>query len=155
MVGDGDDREWLRGNLPGVELPGVLRGEALARAYANMDVFVFPSETDTFGNVIQEALASGVPCVVSALGGPKYLVQHGETGFVAPTREAYADSVAVLMRNPHLLQTMKAKARRAAEGREWKAVFEGVYTRYEGYLSTQTKQVDLVSHDFHRKDNAR
>ena len=61
----------------------MLPGEALARAYADMDVFVFPSHTDTYGNVVLEAMASGVPAVVTGSGGPKYPVQSGETGFVA------------------------------------------------------------------------
>ena len=65
------------------ELTGFLDGEDLARAYANMDVFIFPSETETFGNVVQEANAAGVPCIVTDQGGPKFIVREGETGFVA------------------------------------------------------------------------
>ena len=70
IVGDGSDREWLSHNLAAADLPGILRGEALAEAYANMDVFVFPSRTDTFGNVVLEAFASGRPAVVTDAGGP-------------------------------------------------------------------------------------
>ena len=89
IVGDGHERAWLRANLRHAEFTGVLRGEALARAYANMDVFAFPSHTDTFGNVVLEAMASGVPPVVTSSGGPKYLVTTGWTGFVAWDDESF------------------------------------------------------------------
>ena len=72
IVGHGGDEAWLRERLPRAEFTGVLRGEALSRAYANMDLFVFPSHTDTFGNVVLEALASGVPAVVTPDGGPMH-----------------------------------------------------------------------------------
>ena len=65
------------------ELPGVLRGAELARAYASTDVFLFPSATDTFGNVILEALGSCAPSVVTPQGGPRFLVAYGVSGYVA------------------------------------------------------------------------
>ncbi|MEI9814769.1 MAG: glycosyltransferase [Acidobacteriota bacterium] len=86
IVGDGSERNWLMEHLPEAQFPGLLRGEALSAAYANMDAFVFPSETDTYGNVVQEAMASGVPCIVSACGGPQYLIDPS-MGFVAPDVE--------------------------------------------------------------------
>ena len=84
IVGHGAEQDWLRANLPRAELPGVLQGEALSAAYANMDLFVFPSHTDTFGNVVLEAMASGVPAVVTPDGGPKTIVRDGETGRIVP-----------------------------------------------------------------------
>jgi phosphatidylinositol alpha 1,6-mannosyltransferase len=80
VVGDGSERSWLQTNLRNCRLTGTLRGAELARAYAGMDAFIFPSEADTFGNVILEAMASGVPPLVAAGGGPKYLVQSGVNG---------------------------------------------------------------------------
>jgi phosphatidylinositol alpha 1,6-mannosyltransferase len=156
IVGDGAEREWLRTHIPGATLPGVLHGQALAEAYASMDVFAFPSETDTYGNVIQEALASGVPCIVSRHGGPKYLIREGEdgTGFVADSPAGFAGAVAALLHNSARLQNMKANARRAAEGRSWNAVFEGIYTRYQDIVPPQTKQFELVSSNLHQKVNA-
>src|SRR5207302_3419988 len=82
FVGDGPYLKDLRQLLPDAAFTGYLAGLDLARAYASSDVFLFPSTTDTFGNVILEALASGVPCVVSDQGGPKDLVVHGITGFI-------------------------------------------------------------------------
>ena len=84
IVGHGGDEAWLRERLHRAEFTGVLRGEELARAYANMDLFVFPSHTDTFGNVVLEALASGVPAIVTPDGGPKTIVRDGETGRIVP-----------------------------------------------------------------------
>jgi phosphatidylinositol alpha 1,6-mannosyltransferase len=112
------------------ELTGILQGEALAQAYANMDVFVFPSETDTFGNVVVEAMASGVPAIVSALGGPKYLVEEGATGFIAATETDFVNSVLAVYRNGELRAEMRRNARRLACERSWDAVFAGVYDRY-------------------------
>ena len=76
VVGEGSERAWLKANLRRAEVPGVKRGLELARAYASMDAFVFPSATDTFGNVVLEAMASGVPALVTHEGGPKYLISR-------------------------------------------------------------------------------
>ena len=75
---------------------GVLRGRDLARAFADMDLFVFPSRTDTFGNVIQEAAASGVASVVTAAGGPRNLVVRGVTGYVADSDPQFIAKVVEL-----------------------------------------------------------
>ena len=83
IVGHGTERAWLEKHLQRAEFTGVLRGKELARAYANLDLFLFPSRTDTFGNVVQEAMASGTPALVTHEGGPKYIVQSGITGYVA------------------------------------------------------------------------
>ncbi|HET6207633.1 MAG TPA: glycosyltransferase, partial [Terracidiphilus sp.] len=83
IVGHGAEEGWLRERMPRAEFTGVLRGEALSAAYANMDLFVFPSHTDTFGNVVLEAMASGVPAIVTPDGGPKTIVRDGETGRIA------------------------------------------------------------------------
>lgn len=134
VVGEGSERAWLREHLSNVELPGMLRGEALASAYASMDVFVFPSETDTFGNVALEAMASGVPVVVSSRGGPKYLVDEGVDGFVASSASQFADAVLALHDDPALRLRMASAARESSLSRSWDAVFEGVYERYrEGF----------------------
>jgi glycosyltransferase involved in cell wall biosynthesis len=73
VVGDGSELNWRRSRLRNAGFPGIRRGGNLNRDYANMDVFVFPSRTDTFGNVVLEALASGVPAVVTGAGCPKFI----------------------------------------------------------------------------------
>jgi glycosyltransferase involved in cell wall biosynthesis len=131
VVGEGSDRGWLRRTLRRAEFPGILRGEQLARAYASMDAFLFPSFTDTFGNVILEAMASGVPAVVASGGGPKFLVDHGKTGFVAGTEEEFMTAVLSLYRDRESGSDMRNEARKAAEKFSWDAVFQGVYNGYD------------------------
>ena len=123
IVGDGIERPRLERELPNARFTGVLRGEALAEAYANMDIFVFPSHTDTFGNVVLEALASGVPAVVTASGGPKFIVRSGESGFIADTDAAFARCVVELARNRHLARRMGLAGRRQALETTWHAVW--------------------------------
>jgi glycosyltransferase involved in cell wall biosynthesis len=138
LVGQGIDEPWLREHLPRAEFPGVLRGEALARAYAGMDVFVFPSHTDTFGNVVLEAMASGVPVVVTPDGGPKTLVRDGANGFVAAD-EDFAAAIARMVSDPELLQRMRREARTQAMSASWDAVFEKLYSAYCCVLDSTAK----------------
>jgi glycosyltransferase involved in cell wall biosynthesis len=101
-----------------------------------MDVLVFPSHTDTFGNVVLEALASGVPAVVTPDGGPKYIVCDGETGFVVAD-EGFAGAVAMLVGDRERLERMRACAREYALGCSWDAVFGRVYEGYQTVLLAQ------------------
>ena len=134
IVGHGSEESWLRERLPRAEFAGVLKGEALAQAYANMDLFVFPSHTDTFGNVVLEALASGVPAIVTPDGGPKSIVRDGETGRVVPDAE-FAAAVAGILGAPEKHAQMREAARAYALTASWDAVFESVYKGYETMLS--------------------
>ena len=135
VVGHGSEEISLRRELKEAEFAGVLRGEALADAYANMDVLVFPSHTDTFGNVVLEALASGVPAVVTPDGGPKFIVRNGETGFVTED-DRFAKTIAELVFDPALLERMRLRARAYALGCSWDAVFDRVYAGYETTLQS-------------------
>lgn len=144
VVGDGHERGWLAENIRHVEFTGVLFGEDLARAYANMDIFAFPSHTDTFGNVVLEAMASGVPSVVTSSGGPKYIVTHGVTGLVASDAGEFLRQVLMLARDGELRQRMKVRAREFALCRHWDRIFEQVYDAYEyclrGHRATVFRQ---------------
>jgi len=133
IVGHGSEEASLRRDLKEAEFACVLRGAALAQAYANMDVLVFPSHTDTFGNVVLEALASGVPAVVTPDGGPKFIVQDKVTGFVTKD-DLFAKAIAELVRDHTQLQEMRLKAREYALGCSWDAVFDRVYAGYETAL---------------------
>jgi glycosyltransferase involved in cell wall biosynthesis len=84
IIGDGPYREEMHLALAGypVLFTGYLHGEELQKAYASADIFVFPSATDTFGNVVLEAQASGLPVIVSDAGGPRELIIEEETGLV-------------------------------------------------------------------------
>jgi glycosyltransferase involved in cell wall biosynthesis len=113
---------------------GALTGRDLSRAFANMDIFAFPSETDTFGLVILEAMASGVPAVVTARGGPRFSVQHGETGFVAEDFDDFVACTEKLLTQPDLLSSMRRAARQHALSSSWEEIFDGMYAIYEGCL---------------------
>jgi glycosyltransferase involved in cell wall biosynthesis len=138
IVGHGAEESWLRERLPRAEIPGVLKGEALAEAYAKMDLFVFPSHTDTFGNVVLEALASGVPAIVTPDGGPKTIVKDGVTGRIAPDEE-FASAVSGVLKDPEKHAEMRLAARKHALTMSWDAVFEGVYAGYETVLSRRSQ----------------
>ncbi len=132
IVGHGHLEPQLRQQLPDALFAGVLRGEALAEAYANMDLLVFPSHTDTFGNVVLEALASGVPALVTTHGGPRHIVRP-ETGYIAED-EAFAPTIARLLADPARHQSMRQVARSYALTCSWDAVFENLYTAYNSIL---------------------
>ena len=103
-----------------------------------MDLFLFPSHTDTFGNVVLEALASGVPAIVTPSGGPRYIVRDAastqlpnqpETGIIAPDA-GFAPAIASLLRDPARRAAMAAAARAYALTCTWDAVFTRVYNAY-------------------------
>ena len=133
IVGHGSQETWLRERMHRAEFTGVLRGEELARAYAAMDLFVFPSHTDTFGNAVLEAQASGVPAIVTPDGGPRTIVRDGETGRVV-NDDQFASAIAAILADPAQHAAMRLAARAHAEKASWDAVFEGVYAGYQGVL---------------------
>ncbi|HVS62254.1 MAG TPA: glycosyltransferase [Thermoanaerobaculia bacterium] len=115
VVGDGPARDELAQAAAGlpVVFTGFLEGDDLANAYASSDLFVFPSVTDTFGNVVLEAQASGLPCVVSRQGGPAEIIVPGQTGLAASTAEAgiFAQAVRLLLEDDELRREMATLAR--------------------------------------------
>jgi glycosyltransferase involved in cell wall biosynthesis len=138
IVGHGNEESWLRERLPRAEFTGVLKGEALAEAYASMDMFVFPSHTDTFGNVVLEALASGVPAIVTPDGGPPTIVRNGVTGRIV-SDENFAAAIAGVLADPARHAQMRLAARRYALTASWDSVFEGVYAAYETMLPARER----------------
>jgi phosphatidylinositol alpha 1,6-mannosyltransferase len=147
FVGEGSEEKWLKENVQHAEFSGVLVGEDLSRVFANMDAFVFPSETDTFGLAVLEALASGVPAVVAPLGGPKYSVEHGKSGYIANSLDEFASFLAILMTQPELHASMRMEARQyALSTNSWEQIFSGIYMKYEQCLhpaeSTQGIHLD-------------
>jgi phosphatidylinositol alpha 1,6-mannosyltransferase len=134
VVGQGAERRWLQENMSNAEFTGLLTGKDLSRAFANMDVLAFPSETDTFGLVVLEALASGVPAVVTAKGGPKYTIQPGKTGYVANNFDEFVAAVALLLTRPDLVSSIRTTARQYALSISWEPIFESMYKAYERHL---------------------
>src|SRR5262249_27236880 len=155
VVGDGRERQWLERTLTKGVFTGILRGEALANAYANLDLFVFPSKTDTFGNVILEAAASGVPAVVSNQGGPKNLVLPGLTGCIARDDADFVAMVLALAGDREWLKRMGAAARENTLHTSWDGACEMIYAAYEhaialkqGMVATRTKKMSSGQHVF-------
>jgi glycosyltransferase involved in cell wall biosynthesis len=140
IVGHGGDEAWLRERLLRAEFTGVLRGEELSRAYADMDLFVFPSHTDTFGNVVLEAMASGVPAIVTPDGGPRTIVRDGVTGRIVPD-DQFTAAITEILSDPDRHAKMREAARAYALTASWDSVFEGVYARYQGLFSSAKQTV--------------
>jgi glycosyltransferase involved in cell wall biosynthesis len=115
-----------------VTFTGFLDGEDLSQAYASSDIFVFPSTTDTFGNVILEAQASGLPVVVTDEGGPKENLIPGKTGFVvaADDEKGFAGVLTNLIDDRDLLASMKASARAYSEGRSFEKAYIELWDSY-------------------------
>jgi len=116
VIGDGPYREEMEASLAGYPalLTGYLAGEQLQRGYASADLFVFPSATDTFGNVVLEAQASGLPVIVSDEGGPRELMIDGETGIVfrAGSKSGLVAVIRSLVSDPQQITRMGIHARR-------------------------------------------
>lgn len=126
FIGEGPYLAEMKRLLPDAIFTGYLTGDQLAEAYASADLFVFPSTTDTFGNVVIEAQACGLPVIVSDVGGPRDLVQHGRDGFVTRALDAteLAEAIRRLADDPALRARMGSAARARVETRDWSEAFE-------------------------------
>lgn len=135
VVGDGPYRGEMERELAGLPVlfTGVLHGEELAAAYASADLFVFPSTTDTFGNVVLEAQASGLPVIVSDRGGPMENIDPGRTGLVVRGRDAedLARAMLELCADPARVKRMGEEARRFAEERSFGSAFLATWELYK------------------------
>ena len=132
MVGHGPYSDALADALPDAIFTGYLRGKDLAAAYASADVFAFPSTTDTFGNVIIEAQASGVPVVVSDAGGPKELVTE-QNGIVTKSHDVddFTRAIRQLVVNSELRHEMGLHARESVVNRTWPEAFQRFWSLTE------------------------
>ena len=140
IVGDGPMRAKLERELQGAIFMGFKSGEELSKLYASFDVFVHTGQDETFCQAVQEALASGVPVVAPASGGPLDLVQHGHNGFLwtETSRYSLVGAVAELAKYPVKRERLAANARPSVEVRPWCEVMdelEGHYRSVIGGLS--------------------
>jgi glycosyltransferase involved in cell wall biosynthesis len=142
IVGDGPylaDMQTALAGLP-CTFTGVLKGDDLVSVYASADVFVFPSATDTFGNVILEAQACGLPVIVSDQGGPRENMQPGQTGLMVQANacNALAEAMQTLVLNPERRRTMGRAARQYMEERAFDAAFLKMWDLYRTLPSAHT-----------------
>ncbi|MEU6842976.1 glycosyltransferase family 1 protein [Streptomyces sp. NPDC046716] len=140
IVGDGPSEASLRSVLPGARFLGRRTGDELARIYASLDVFVHTGPFETFCQTVQEAMASGVPVIAPAAGGPLDLVAHGTTGLLVPPGDAGAvhDAVARLAADPGLRAAYGAAGRAAVADRTWSAVGDQLIDHYDEVLHART-----------------
>ena len=133
VVGDGPARDGFQRLAPDTLFVGSLQGEDLSAAYASADVFFFPSETETFGNVNLEAMASGLPVVASDASGSRMMVRQGTTGFLLPFGDVggYVESLRQLVQDAGLRRRMGAEGRRqAATEWQWDSIIDGLVRDY-------------------------
>ncbi|MGW0822783.1 glycosyltransferase family 4 protein [Streptomyces sp. NPDC002845] len=140
VVGDGPSEPALREQLPGAVFLGRRTGDELARIFASFDVFAHTGPYETFCQTVQEAMASGVPVVAPAAGGPLDLVAHGRTGLLVPPRDADAvrDAVRALADDPERRAVYGAAGRATVEGRTWAAVGDRLIGHYTDVLAART-----------------
>lgn len=144
IVGDGVDRDKLRSAMPTAVFTGALYGDELAAAYASMDVFVHPGEHETFCQVVQEALASGLPVIAPDAGGPRDLVTPWRTGLLLAVNEFESRLPAAVA---HLITERPRyalAARRSVVGRSWPVICDELLGHYEAVLSPFVRR-QLVS----------
>ncbi|AJP01051.1 glycosyl transferase family 1 [Streptomyces cyaneogriseus subsp. noncyanogenus] len=143
IVGDGPCRPALEEILPDAVFLGRRTGDDLARVFASLDVFVHTGPFETFCQTVQEAMASGVPVIAPAAGGPLDLVAHGRTGLLVPPGDAAAvrDAVWALAADPGLRAAFGAAGRAAVEGRTWAAVGDRLIGHYADVLALRTPAV--------------
>lgn len=132
VVGDGPSRRRAERALPSAAFLGFLAGDDLSAAFASLDIFVHAGAHETFCQAVQEALASAVPVVAPAVGGPVDLVHHGETGWLFPPDEPQLlrHQVTSLVVEPDLRAAMRGRARASVEARSWAAIGDELIAHY-------------------------
>ncbi len=142
IAGDGPEAARLRDRLGGrATWLGWLAGDELARAYASADIFCFASVTDTFGQVVLEAQASGLAVLAADAGGPRDLIEADVTGILRePTAEAFATALIELAASPLLRERLGAAAARGAAARTWPRALERLGAGYASALRHTAEQ---------------
>jgi phosphatidylinositol alpha 1,6-mannosyltransferase len=136
IVGDGPDRPLVERELPHAIFTGFAVGDALTAAYASSDIFFFPSDSESFGNVTLEAMASGLPCVCADATGSRSLVMDGQTGFLAPANDpaSFARHITALIQDAGLRQRMGQAARARALSFSWDETLARMLGYYRALL---------------------
>lgn len=145
LVGDGPNfQEWKKkmGILDNITLTGYLKGADLAEMYASADLFIFPSSTETFGNVVLESLSSGTPAIVANEGGVKEIVQHNITGKICKKKNEheFISGIIELLRKEDLRHNMGKAAREYALQQSWESILDGLIEEYRNVLEEKQLQ---------------
>lgn len=121
IAGDGVARKAAEKQMPNAHFLGMVDHEELSVLYASSDVYFFPSDTETFGNVVIEAMASGLPCVVANGGGPRSFINNGHNGFLVPPNEVhiYFEKIQQLLNDPELNRRFVAEGLKTTRAMDW------------------------------------
>jgi glycosyltransferase involved in cell wall biosynthesis len=130
FVGDGTERQWLEQVMPDAQFLGVLEGAALAQAFASLDLFAFPSPSETFGLAVLEAMASGVAVLAVARGGPAFFVEHGVSGWLVRNDQEFVEAGVNLAQDCELRDRLASGAVARAKEWSWEAVCDELYGVY-------------------------
>lgn len=139
VVGDGPSRNALAQACPEALLVGAQSGDALARHYASADLFVFPSVTETYGNVTPEALASGLAVLAFDYAAAAELIRHGDNGLLAPRGDetAFLSSAMDMVNNPALVQRLRERGRATTLTQDWGQIARQVEAVWHQLLSVR------------------
>ncbi|HNW30893.1 MAG TPA: glycosyltransferase family 1 protein [Spirochaetota bacterium] len=142
ITGDGPQKKYMEKRMPGAVFTGKLINSDLYRIYASCDIFLFPSITETFGNVNLEALASGLPVVAAAKGGQCGIIQEGKTGYLVEPKniDAFCEKLSYLVNNPNRLKQMSKNAIAYARSQKWDTLCREMFKSYER-LYTENKKI--------------
>ncbi|MFP8487786.1 glycosyltransferase family 4 protein [Gracilimonas sp. Q87] len=142
VVGDGPAKQELQEVMPEAVYTGFLNGDELATAYASSDIFMFPSHTETFGNVTLEAMSCGLPCLVANATGSRSLVEDGVNGFLAEPqdKEDFTDKLRIITESENLRQKMGKNSRKKALNYEWDEINGQLVHNYREALNAPVRK---------------
>jgi glycosyltransferase involved in cell wall biosynthesis len=143
FTGDGPYAKTIQSaRLPNTICIGFKRGEELSQIYASADCFAFPSGTETFGNVVLEAMASGLPVVGVSGGGVTDFLSHNHNALLCAPEDAlsFSDNLVSIMENQYLRRRLSANARQTALSRDWNSIFDGLIDVYADTIEEYRQQ---------------
>lgn len=141
ITGDGPKKEYLEKRMTNAVFTGKKTGKDLSQIYASCDIFFFPSASETFGNVVMEAMASGLPVVAANAGGPAELVRDNKTGFLVKTGKAklFAKKILEILNDTNKKRIMSLNALEAASPRTSESVHQQLWNYYDKAISSTQK----------------
>ena len=134
IVGDGPKKKYMKKKLK-AKYTGFLTGRKLSEVFSSGDIFLFPSKTETFGSVVLEAMASGLPVVAFDSIGPKQIINNGETGFLCVSEEEFIERTKFLIENPDIRKKIGMAAFEEAKKYDWEKIIEKVIIEIKNILN--------------------
>ncbi len=140
FVGDGCYKKQLEKRLPNAYFIGKLSLEECAQEYGKNDYFVFPSKVDTYGLAVLEAMATGIPGIVTNEKGPKELIENGKNGFVVSSKKEFEEKVLFMVNNNQERKKMGKNAREYVKTKNWNAFFNNMLKAYRNLIKNNPKK---------------